>query len=100
MKVFLVLNGMALVFMLYVLVNFWKEGKRTARTGIVSRRNQFPFGGKSDVFVATRPLELAGERTDMVSVIRFPRAKASPRLAGRKSTEVESKTPPKKYSSG
>jgi hypothetical protein len=100
MTVFLVLSGMALVFMLYVLVNFWKEGRRTARTGIAPPRNQLPYGSYSEVFVVTRPLKQAAGRTDRSSVIRFPGAKASPQLASGMSTEVEPKTPPRKYSSG
>ena len=33
MQIFFMLNGLGLVFLLYVLVNFWKEGKRTKSTG-------------------------------------------------------------------
>lgn len=32
MPIFLILNGLAVIFLLYVLVNFWKEGRRTKRT--------------------------------------------------------------------
>lgn len=31
MPIFFALNGLGLVFLLYVLVNFWKEGQRTKR---------------------------------------------------------------------
>ena len=31
MPIFFMLNGLGLVFLLYVLVNFWKEGRRTNR---------------------------------------------------------------------
>jgi hypothetical protein len=100
MTLFLVLNGMALVFMFYVLVNFWKEGRRTAQMGTVLHRNRLPYGGRSEVFVVTRVLGLATARPDTVSVIRFPGAKARPRVADGEPTQVESKTPPRKYSSG
>ena len=85
MTIFLVLNGMALVFMLYVLVNFWREGTRTARSGGGTYRLQSPYGRKSGVFVVTRPLEVAAGRPDNITAIRFPAAKERAEMVGAKS---------------
>ena len=71
MMIFLVLNGMAVVFLLYALKNFWKDGKRTTHGNVLSNKLQSLRGSKLNVFVATRPLELAGRRPKVAAVIRF-----------------------------
>src|SRR6202022_2181524 len=76
--IFLVLNGMAVAFMLYVLVNFWKEGRQTTHGEDRSNRRQSLHGSKPEVFVATRPLGLGAGRPSKHSVIRFPIPKGRP----------------------
>jgi hypothetical protein len=100
MTIFLVLNGMALVFMLYVLVNFWIEGKHTARTGFGSQRMQSPYEARSGVYLVTRRLDLATLRPDKSSVIRFPSAKNPTQMAGAMSSQGDGKTSLWKSSSG
>jgi hypothetical protein len=75
MALFFVLNGIAVVFMLYVLVNFWKEGRRTARGGVRSHQLQSMRGSNPEVFIVTGPLEIAARRPGKTSLIRFPVAK-------------------------
>jgi hypothetical protein len=75
MTMFLVLNGIAVVFVLYVLVNFWKEGRRTARGGVRSHQLQSMRGSNPELFIVTGPLEVAARRHDKTSLIRFPVAK-------------------------
>ena len=88
MTIFLVLNGMAVVFMLYVLVNFWKEGRRTTRGGVRSFELQSLHGRKREVFVVTRHLEFEAGRSGKRSLLRFPIPEGRPRedqiLAGYK----------------
>jgi hypothetical protein len=64
MTMFLVLNGMGIMFLLYVLVNFWKEGRRT--------RVRSLYSIKPEVFVAVRPVGFETERMGNGSVICFP----------------------------
>ena len=78
MTIFLVLNGMAVAFMLYVLVNFWKEGKQTTHGEVGSYRLQSLHGSKPEVFVATRPLGLEAGRPRKHSLIRLPIPKGRP----------------------
>jgi hypothetical protein len=75
MTIFLVLNGIAVVFLLYVLVNFWKEGRRTAHGGVSSHPLQSMRGNNPEVFIVTGPLEVAARRPGKTSLIRFPVAK-------------------------
>jgi hypothetical protein len=75
MTMFLVLNGMAVVFMLYVLVNFWKEGRRTAQGGMRSHQILSTRGINPEVFTITGPQEVAARRPGKPSLIRFPVAK-------------------------
>ena len=55
MTIFFLLNGMGLVFLLYVLANFWKEGHRPENA-----TRQFSTalseGSATSVFVLTRPI--------------------------------------------
>jgi hypothetical protein len=78
MTIFLILNGMGLVFMLYVLVNFVKEGMRTAHGGTRMDRLRSLYASKANVFVATRPVEMAGSAAKGAAVIPFPLAEGRP----------------------
>lgn len=75
MTIFLVLNGMALVFMLYVLVNFWKEGNRTTHSSMHLYKLQSLYGSKPEVFVVKGSQEVVARRPGKASLIRFPAAK-------------------------
>jgi hypothetical protein len=66
--IFLVLNGLGVVFLLYVLTNFWKEGHRPMSE---ERRDVMEFRGRnwSDIVVVTHPISLSAQGG--VSVIPF-----------------------------
>jgi hypothetical protein len=91
MKIFLLLNGMGVVFLLYVLANFWKEGKRTK---IEARKYATEFGRRDwvDVFVVTHPISHSAQGG--VSVIPFQArdrglgGKPAPRPAAREASEA------------
>jgi hypothetical protein len=100
MTIFLVLNGMALVFMLYVLVNFWKEGNRTTRGSIRLYRLQSLYGSKPEVFVVTQSLGFEAKRPGKTSLIQFPLAKGRTNLVGEESAQAEDKITLNKYSPG
>ena len=55
MTIFFLLNGMGVVFLLYVLVNFWKEGHRQKKN---ARKYAAEFGRRdwADVNVVTHPI--------------------------------------------
>jgi hypothetical protein len=55
LTIFMLLNGMAVVFMLYALVNFWKEGRRPMNA---TRQIAMEYlrGDAPDVFVVTHPI--------------------------------------------
>ena len=78
MTIFLILNGMGFVFMLYVLVNFLKEGKRTQRGGTRDDKRQSPDGSKVRVLVATHTVELVDGLPEGSAVIPFPLLKGIP----------------------
>jgi hypothetical protein len=55
MTIFFLLNGLGVIFLMYVLANFWKEGRRETDT---KRRyaNDFMESGVAHVFVFTHPI--------------------------------------------
>jgi len=55
MTIFLMLNGLGVVFLLYVLANFWKEGHRPKNN---ARRYAAEYGWRdwADVIVVTHPI--------------------------------------------
>ena len=55
MTIFFLLNGLGVVFLLYVLANFWKEGRRSMNK---SRKNAVELGQRdwADLGVVTHPI--------------------------------------------
>jgi hypothetical protein len=55
MTIFLLLNGLGVVFLVYVLTNFWREGRRPKRN---ARKYAAEFGRRNriDVVVETHPI--------------------------------------------
>jgi hypothetical protein len=54
MTLFFLLNGLGIVFLLYVLVNFWKDGHR-AKNNARHREEEWPREGRAEAIVATHP---------------------------------------------
>jgi hypothetical protein len=55
MTIFFLLNGMGVIFLLYVLANFWQEGRRQENT---TRRRAAEYAGRNatDVLIVTHPI--------------------------------------------
>ena len=100
MTIFLMLNGLGLAFMLYVLVNFVKDERRSPRGGTRMDKLQSQYGNKVKVFVAMRPVEMAGSAPKGVAVIPFPIAEGRPRPVGGQPAPDGGKPPQRKYSVG
>jgi hypothetical protein len=69
MTIFLTLSGLGVFFLLYVLANFWNEGRRPNRN---TRRSVSGFGrmDRADVIVVTHPISHSADGG--LSVIPFP----------------------------
>ena len=69
MTIFLGLNGLGVIFLMYVLVNFWREEHRPKKN---ARRYAPEYGhmGWAEVHVVTRPISQSAQRG--LSVIPFP----------------------------
>ncbi len=69
LTIFLALNGLAIAFLLYVLVNFWKEGHQPKNA---SRPSEAEAEGRdwADVAVITHPISTAAQGG--LAVIPFP----------------------------
>lgn len=69
--IFLVLNGLGVVFLLYVLVNFWKEGRRPLNN---ARKDAAEFGQRdwADVLVVTHPISHSAQGGLSVIPFRAP----------------------------
>jgi hypothetical protein len=56
MMLFTLLNGLAVVFLMYVLVQFWKEGHRSEQPDARERVTEFAVERKPTVVVVTHPI--------------------------------------------
>jgi len=68
MTVFFVLNALGVIFLLYVLAKFWKEGHRPKNT-VRRHAAEFERQGSADVIVVTHPISHCAQGG--VSVISF-----------------------------
>jgi hypothetical protein len=100
MTIFLVLNGIGVVFMFYVLVNFWKEGRRMTHGVMRPYRLQSRYGTTHHVLVATRPVGFEAKQPAKTSLIQFPVGKGRTNVVGRESDQARDKPTLRKYSSG
>lgn len=91
MTIFFVLIGMGVVFLLYVLVNFWKEGHRP-KTAVQKSAVRSSLGKQAEVVVITHPISLSA--LGGISVIPFPvsnweeGAKSAPSTTARRTIEM------------
>ena len=56
MTLFTILNGLGVVFLVYVLVQFWKEGHRPVKPAAKDRAIEFPVKDRPTVLVVTHPV--------------------------------------------
>jgi len=56
MTLFTILNGLGVVFLVYVLVQFWKEGHRPMKPAMRDRAIEFPVKDRPTVLVVTHPV--------------------------------------------
>lgn len=73
MTIFFLLNGMGLVFLLYVLANFWLDGRREQDAERRYAKDFMPKG-IADVFVVTHPISHNAQGGLAVIPIRAPRS--------------------------
>ncbi len=96
MTIFLVLNGLGVVFLLYVLANFWKEGRRP-KNNARKCAAEFGRGDWSDVVVMTHPLSHSAQGG--LSVIPFQaRDRYSDKPAHRTTANGTPKAPVRRFS--
>ncbi len=97
MTIFFILFGMGVVFLLYVLVNFWVDGHRQKSFAWepeleISRKN------KAEVIVVTHPISLSAQGG--ISIIPFPARRDRPqsRPAGAAGVHRTIEMPGKRFS--
>jgi hypothetical protein len=66
---FTALNGSGVVFFVYVLIQFWKEGHRSMEQAARNRVIEFSMRSKPTVVVVTQPLSRGG-RADLCVISR------------------------------
>jgi hypothetical protein len=96
MTIFLILNALGIVFLLYVLANFWKEGRRPKNK---ARKYAAEFGQREwiDVAVATHPISHCAQGG--LSVIPFrARDRCSDKLAPRMTLNGTPEVPSRRFS--
>ena len=86
--------------MLYVLVNFLKEGRRTPRGATRMEGLQSLYGSKVKVFVAMQAVELDDRLLEGSTVIPFPVPEGHLRPVGEQPAPDADKRAQRKYSIG
>src|ERR1700722_12125722 len=99
MTIFLVLNGIGVVFMLYVLVNFWREGRQMRCSALRSNRLSTRFASTQQVFVVTRTIRSGTGKPDTNSMVHFPSTESRTNAVREKGDYFDGKAPVRKYSS-
>ena len=56
MKIFLLLNGVGVLFLVYVSIQFWKEEHRTKYEVARCRAIEVPYQDRTKVVLVTRPI--------------------------------------------
>jgi hypothetical protein len=100
MTIFLLLSGIGGVFMLYVLVNFWREGRRITHNMMRPYRVPSHYGNCHEVIVTTRLVDFEAEQLGKTSLIHFPVSQSRTKLGGTEAGQAPHKKSPRKYSSG
>jgi len=70
---FTVLNGLGVVFLVYVLVQFWKEGQPPMKPAITDKTFEFPVKDRPTVLVVTHPIS-SGLQVESAPVSRSAHA--------------------------
>jgi hypothetical protein len=70
MTIFAVLNGMGVAFLVYVLIQFWKEGRRLHGEAPRRQATEFSSERKAEVAVVTYPVSRSTQIG--LSVVPFP----------------------------
>jgi hypothetical protein len=99
MTIFLFLSGIGVVFMLYVLVNFWREGRQTRHTALRSNLSSARFERTQKIIVVTRAIRSGNEKPDTSCVVQFPAIESRTNAESEKSVYFEGEAPVRKYSS-
>jgi hypothetical protein len=81
MLLFTALNGLGVVFLVYVLIQFWKEGHRSMRAGPKDRAIEFSMKDRPTVLVVTHSIS-GGLQVEPAPV--FHRAQGSLSVVTRK----------------
>ncbi len=99
MTIFLVLSGIGVIFMLYVLVNFWREERQTRHSALRSNLSSARFGRTQKVIVVAGVIRSGNEKRDTSYVIQFPTTESHTNAVSEKGAYFEGEAPVRKYSS-
>jgi hypothetical protein len=99
MTIFLLLNGLGVAFLMYVLVNFLREGRQNKHGALRPSRLSAEYGSARQVYVATRPFASNAKKTNETFVLQFADSKVRTKTVGTEPGETENKKPLMKYAS-
>jgi hypothetical protein len=99
MMLFTLLNGLGVVFLVYVLVQFWKEGHRSNEPDARDRVIEFSVRDKPTVVVVTHPLSYSARGGLSVVSGRAPLSSLHDGPIHGNSARGEDEMPVKRYSS-
>jgi hypothetical protein len=87
MMLFTLLNGLGVVFLMYVLVQFWKEGHQSKQPAARDRVIEFSVKDKPTVVVVTHPISLSAHGG--LSVVSSRARLSSPQARPGQSMEMQ-----------
>ncbi len=99
MMLFTLLNGLAVVFLLYVLVQFWKEGHRSLGPATSDKVIVFSMKNKPTVVVVTHPISYCAQAGLAVVSRQIRMSGQRDRQLLRDSVDGVDEVPLKRYSS-
>ena len=96
--VFTVLNGLAVIFLLYVLVQFWKEQHRPMKPGRGGQVIELSLKSKPTVLVVTHPISTSAHGGICVVSKEANRAVLQDAISHGTSSNTAEETPMKRFS--
>ena len=99
MMLFTALNGLGVVFLVYVLVQFWKEGHRSKKRGTTTRVIEFAVKDRPTVVVVMHPISHSAHGGLSVVSSRAPLSSLEDQPIHRNAAGGADEMPVKRYSS-
>jgi hypothetical protein len=70
--IFTLLSGLSVIFMVYVMAQFWKEGHSSRKSAARQHNFELPYMDRSEVLFVTQPISLGAQGGVSVMPMEMP----------------------------